>query len=203
MRRIQVVGRGLSPRARGKRSRTATDATSGGPIPAGAGETWQALGVAHPLGAYPRGRGGNPPAAYRGRRRRGLSPRARGKQPTPPPIVDVLGPIPAGAGETCTCFRDKQGCRAYPRGRGGNDSQAAKLDPCSGLSPRARGKLLGHVDLRGTRGPIPAGAGETHRRAGQRWRDGAYPRGRGGNRIRLIVQGHYLGLSPRARGKRD
>ena len=70
---------------------------------------------------------------------------------------------------------------AYPRWRGGNEIWQERVAIVRGLSPLARGKLLSVVFGEATRGPIPAGAGETPgsfvRLAPRR----AYPRWRGGN----------------------
>jgi len=91
---------GLSPRARGKRIRDLTMDSSGGPIPAGAGETTALIAMPSSRRAYPRGRGGNMAAIVLPSRSRGLSPRARGKPRRASRQTRSCGPIPAGAGET-------------------------------------------------------------------------------------------------------
>ena len=114
----------------------------------------------------------------------------------------LLGPIPAGAGETWSRPMPQSDQRAYPRWRGGNAHQGVTPLDFEGLSPLARGK---HAD-RGVHlpapGPIPAGAGETAITATEPRSSRAYPRWRGGNGWRWPGQGHGWGLSPLARGKR-
>ena len=89
---------------------------------------------------------------------------------------------------------------AYPRGRGGTVARGAGLQPVQGLSPRTRGNQRRDVRRRLSPGPIPADAGEP---AGGRiagclgW---AYPRGRGGTRMKSITNSYSVGLSPRTRG---
>ncbi len=90
---------------------------------------------------------------------------------------------------------------AYPRERGGNNAVSVGEQTDPGLSPRTRGKLR-PSQLRGLPvGPIPANAGETHGRGGIICALGAYPRERGGNRVRITKVACLMGLSPRTRGK--
>ena len=98
--------------------------------------------------------------------------------------------------------RSQIALRAYPRGRGGNKLDRVKSCIPQGLSPRARGKHRYSIDGTADKGPIPAGAGETHCRVTISKRLGAYPRGRGGNEPILAFAAIDRGLSPRARGKR-
>ena len=72
-------GTGLSPRARGKRQLGRDTDGIAGSIPAGAGETLGRRRRIHPLGVYPRGRGGNSCSICPWSIASGLSPRARGK----------------------------------------------------------------------------------------------------------------------------
>ena len=73
--------------------------------------------------------------------------------------------------------------------------------PGSGLSPRARGKLVETGARIFPTRPIPASAGETkctpRNEAGRR----AYPRERRGNYRQVVHFATFAGLSPRARGK--
>ncbi len=173
--------RGLSPRARGKRSVADTQAPRAGPIPAGAGETPRATSSPRLVRAYPRGRGGTRGGLDMAKRYGGLSPRARGKPAEPGSRLQLLGPIPAGAGETRRLRACRRRCTAYPRGRGGNYPSPILITALVGLSPRARGKLVLPMLRAMCRGPIPAGAGETRMFRSTSSVIWAYPRGRGGN----------------------
>ena len=77
-----------------------------------------------------------------------------------------------------------------------------RLTACarSGLSPRARGNLVGLQHVGERRGTIPACAGEplNAMATGTQARD--YPRVRGGTHFRPNEAEEGLGLSPRARG---
>ena len=137
-----LVHQGLSPLARGKPSRAALPVILRGPIPAGAGETPRAAISQWQVGAYPRWRGGNSVVLGKRRGRRGLSPLARGKRQSRLYRRQGRGPIPAGAGETCTGYDDVPESRAYPRWRGGNEKIGEARRVTQGLSPLARGKLV-------------------------------------------------------------
>ena len=72
----------------------------------------------------------------------------------------IEGPIPARAGEPDSRI---QGCRqtgAYPRSRGGTARGYELKAEFGGLSPLARGNLLGALAGVDVFGPIPARAGE-------------------------------------------
>ena len=91
---------GLSPRVRGNPLIWPQPASCLGPIPAGAGES-----PAHDLiefreGAYPRGCGGIRRVAKTHPVAVGLSPRVRGNPSRLLSASAVIGPIPAGAGES-------------------------------------------------------------------------------------------------------
>ena len=193
---------GLSPLARGKPLRNWSACCPTGPIPAGAGETRCGGVLEHPAGAYPRWRGGNRLESAAGAVYEGLSPLARGKLASGSVVQRLLGPIPAGAGEThpdeshCTC------ARAHPRWRGGNFHRHRAADAVKGLSPLARGKRYANLLSNQRDGPIPAGAGETEPNPSAPPYSRAYPRWRGGNTMRAAYAGYPMGLSPLARGKR-
>ena len=70
---------GLSPRVRGKHPAIAPRKSGIGPIPAGAGETTQAIAPTYYPWAYPRGCGGNGYCSTVHKFQGGLSPRVRGK----------------------------------------------------------------------------------------------------------------------------
>ena len=54
----------------------------------------------------------------------GLSPRSRGKHGYSKQAAEGMGPIPAVAGETSLASACATRIRAYPRGRGGNQTAA-------------------------------------------------------------------------------
>jgi len=178
---LRHAARGLSPRARGKPPIGGSAEIASGPIPAGAGETGSNHSRVLPAMAYPRGRGGNLQRKILRFGQLGLSPRARGKRKPVKARSSMSRPIPAGAGETTTPRTCSSWRRAYPRGRGGNITVRAYGFMDGGLSPQARGKLNNGIPGASTRGPIPAGAGETRSARGRRQDYRAYPRGRGGN----------------------
>ena len=95
--------------------------------------------------------------------------------------LQMIGPIPASAGETDGDQRSADAAAAYPRERGGNFVLVLSAAYREGLSPRARGKPATPAHINPASGPIPASAGETifdlvHGRNRR-----AYPRERGGN----------------------
>ena len=89
-----------------------------------------------------------------------------------------------------------------PRKRGGNDTVEENWYAWEGLSPQARGKLSNEFAIPVTKGPIPAGAGETRKITSTIRNKRAYPRRRGGNGKRQLAFKPIKGLSPQARGKR-
>ena len=141
LRRWNCVGSGgLSPLARGKHVCPTSGFLSGGPIPAGAGETRAIAAVVRAAGAYPRWRGGNFRRSLDAAAGPGLSPLARGKRRSSRRWRSSIWPIPAGAGETRARLWARVIIRAYPRWRGGNLWSRAPCCEASGLSPLARGK---------------------------------------------------------------
>ncbi len=70
--------------------------------------------------------------------------------------------------------------RAYPRSRGGTSTFSEPVRSGWGLSPLARGNLLGIGTLTFTGGPIPARAGEPPCVRVVSLLPRAYPRSRGG-----------------------
>ena len=195
------VREGLSPLARGKPEVVSFAPVRRGPIPAGAGETHGFLTAITMPGAYPRWRGGNQLGFLIKRGGGGLSPLARGKQPTSTWGAAGPGPIPAGAGETRISNLPRSQPRAYPRWRGGNRRQRNAAHVREGLSPLARGKPNSIIYTAAEQGPIPAGAGETSLPTPFSCAAWAYPRWRGGNQPKVVRIPAILGLSPLARGK--
>ena len=178
--RRHAIRKGLSPRVRGKPPASQYLRPSSGSIPACAGETVQPTG-------WPNG----------------------------------WGAIPACAGETEVIHPHGGTTRVYPRVCGGNAPVVHYLDADDGLSPRVRGKRHHTSERGGGRGlsprvrgkhgmaggggvgirSIPACAGETLVRIGNRQDNRVYPRVCGGNNCRHFRLAKNDGLSPRVRGK--
>ena len=112
----------------------------------------------------------------------GLSPRVRGKQVAPRSRLDVLGSIPACAGETILSASSRKNILVYPRVCGGNTPFCGGRRWGCGLSPRVRGKRFQRILLK-------------------EW-GGVYPRVCGGNGSCFPDRYGTQGLSPRVRGKR-
>jgi hypothetical protein len=151
--------------------------------------------------AYPRWRGGNIVERILAPLDEGLSPLARGKHCARLAWRRGAGPIPAGAGETRSEGVLAPFVGAYPRWRGGNRRSSWVSSSAKGLSPLARGKPRISALPGRSRGPIPAGAGETRPTSSRRTPGRAYPRWRGGNRTSVVPAHLQWGLSPLARGK--
>ena len=133
--------RGLSPRGRGKPSRTAALAASWGSIPAWAGETPLPGGGNVLEVVYPRVGGGNFTRQCAGKTVAGLSPRGRGKRRLRHQAGARRRSIPAWAGETADCATADGVIAVYPRVGGGNVRRSSSSAKSEGLSPRGRGKL--------------------------------------------------------------
>ena len=95
-----IVGYGLSPRGRGKPGYTYAQISDRRSIPAWAGETLVLGLIGGPEKVYPRVGGGNDYKTGQVKDFAGLSPRGRGKQDLPGPVLDRERSIPAWAGET-------------------------------------------------------------------------------------------------------
>ena len=91
---------------------------------------------------------------------KGLSPRVRGSPRRGLYLCDVVGSIPACAGEPMSMRAGLHRPRVYPRVCGGARFMAALTRRLWGLSPRVRGSQGGHAAIGVARGSIPACAGE-------------------------------------------
>ena len=132
----------------------------------------------------------------------GLSPLTRGNLGFCVDPSNVLGPIPAHAGEPAAYKSRRQGGGAYPRSRGGTGQLALTDNFKVGLSPLTRGNHDAGRYLCTPGGPIPAHAGEPARSAGLTTGTGAYPRSRGGTAEFRFDFDPCPGLSPLTRGNR-
>ena len=197
---LGIAPEGLSPRARGNQRGAAGSAGAHGTIPACAGEPDHDRAVAVDVVDYPRVRGGTGLAQADLGVGQGLSPRARGNLLSPARRRWPRGTIPACAGEPRACSGCWSGIRDYPRVRGGTAAMSTLATQAGGLSPRARGNLLGFFFCLAWVGTIPACAGEPRSCATRptAWRD--YPRVRGGTMLMTRLWCLIWGLSPRARG---
>ena len=110
---------------------------------------------------YPRVGGGNGALVWDQVTLPGLSPRGRGKLNCVRCTDGIQRSIPAWAGETDICKRNRAIGAVYPRVGGGNLKRRYHPRGGVGLSPRGRGKRmaleLGVFTIRS----IPAWAGET------------------------------------------
>ncbi len=174
--------------------------SSGGTIPAGAGEPLRHMVLRLLAWDHPRGCGGAVPSLVRPLERRGPSPRVRGSPCQGARHTGVSRTIPAGAGEPIGRVMDKQGPWDHPRGCGGARLAVLFGRLRTGPSPRVRGSHAigpgGHVE----KGTIPAGAGEPSRRDACSAICADHPRGCGGAVSDRLKRGVSMGPSPRVRG---
>ena len=195
------MGKGLSPRGRGKLARLGRAVAYQGSIPAWAGET---NGSGYTTGnppVYPRVGGGNRNISVKRFISQGLSPRGRGKLHADRLVHPLAGSIPAWAGETRTTRGARSWETVYPRVGGGNLLRSWSIVLRRGLSPRGRGKPLTPVILRDISRSIPAWAEETQTDRLAAVDAEVYPRVGGGNALYSDFEQSPKGLSPRGRGK--
>ena len=152
------------------------------------------------MGLSPRGAGNTRPHTPSWRNRQ-VYPRVRGEydlQLVRPVIVEGLSPrargIPPSFGSTVG------GAKVYPRVRGEYGSAGGAGRGPMGLSPRARGIRTFQRIHRFFERSIPACAGNTPTKAGQRRKLEVYPRVRGEYLRTESAPYRTEGLSPRARG---
>ena len=111
--------RGLSPRVRGNRRSPGPSASRSRSIPACAGEPSSPSTRPKPPGVYPRVCGGTSDAGRVAGDGHGLSPRVRGNRKPAPRLPELLGSIPACAGEPRHLDGAGAGREVYPRVCGG------------------------------------------------------------------------------------
>ncbi len=199
----QCNRRGLSPRLRGNRHCHRRPYLGHRSIPALAGEPESASTGIDAIGVYPRACGGTQPYPIAVGTGRGLSPRLRGNLAVEHRVGDLMGSIPALAGEPRSRDPRNSGPAVYPRACGGTFRISDSLQGSGGLSPRLRGNrhchrrpYLGHRS-------IPALAGEPSRASRLKGILKVYPRACGGTSFTLVVADLAGGLSPRLRGNRS
>ena len=193
---------GLSPLARGTRTRDAPRFVGTRFIPAGAGNSHHDARATRQGSVYPRWRGELISPGISCSRGRGLSPLARGTRPSP--VFRSFRPrfIPAGAGNSSRAIAIAIVRSVYPRWRGELYINEVNLWKLYGLSPLARGTLF----MRGSKSPrrrfIPAGAGNSGTGPALTGGGSVYPRWRGELRSGEQHNNSVPGLSPLARGTR-
>ena len=191
---------GLSPRVRGNLSQSNRFDCRCGSIPACAGEPIRRLRLPCPPSVYPRVCGGTMIASRGSAAHSGLSPRVRGNRATFRPILQIVGSIPACAGEPIIVWSTAGVIGVYPRVCGGTLHAAPPDLRPRGLSPRVRGNpphyLLSGPEWRS----IPACAGEPNVMSEGVIEPSVYPRVCGGTCAEGNRHGRQGGLSPRVRG---
>ena len=173
-----------------------------GLIPACAGKTGRLPENAYTWWAHPRVCGENCVSGMGIEADRGSSPRVRGKR-----LFQVAGHlysrlIPACAGKTSLNAWTPWSKRAHPRVCGENHFSTSSNSTLTGSSPRVRGKLRREALSNDRCVLIPACAGKTLYGTDRRRRPKAHPRVCGENSLRRAARSHFIGSSPRVRGKR-
>ena len=199
--RVSQALRGSSPRGRGKPSVRLRKCTPRGLIPAWAGKTRLGTLTTSRSRAHPRVGGENAHGHGRRHRRRGSSPRGRGKPHGARLAPGVSGLIPAWAGKTCKSNPYVLGVRAHPRVGGENLEGVVYVRQTLGSSPRGRGKLVILPFLIVSHRLIPAWAGKTMRSPARPRSSPAHPRVGGENLSVWQMRSTLSGSSPRGRGK--
>ena len=192
---------GASPRLRGKPSWCGLRTRHTRCIPAPAGETVASVHQQRHAGVHPRACGGNGSGRAHRCRRRGASPRLRGKRYAGRDVPVLPGCIPAPAGETPAAGRRSRRRGVHPRACGGNAIHMSVRGATWGASPRLRGKRRATGPRRGCSRCIPAPAGETAASPVALPNPGVHPRACGGNRSPPFSTLCLFGASPRLRGK--
>ncbi len=159
---------GSSPRGRGKRRPEGRGRGGRRLIPARAGKTRSFIRKADASAAHPRAGGENLRARRPRARRLGSSPRGRGKPSMASSVPMPARLIPARAGKTRSDHGRRDRARAHPRAGGENSRRARFSEGGRGSSPRGRGKPAVVSQCQDGDRLIPARAGKTCWRVGQR-----------------------------------
>ena len=194
---------GLSPRVRGNPVQGLPRAQDGRSIPACAGEPVKGQFYRGISAVYPRVCGGTYCAAKHRSQSIGLSPRVRGNPALPTPKAQPARSIPACAGEPANGRSSDLVYQVYPRVCGGTLASMAALMRSSGLSPRVRGNLVGLIKGEGSRGSIPACAGEPRASRWPRLFPWVYPRVCGGTHQPTVGLRVSHGSIPACAGEPD
>ena len=194
--------RGLSPRVRGNRAKSACAPAAKGTIPACAGEPKVAPVQGGVALDYPRVCGGTRPIRNPASPVWGLSPRVRGNPLCPSRHIPGAQTIPACAGEPYRQTARTAVEMDYPRVCGGTCRGAARPCKCGGLSPRVRGNRVSVERTHKVTRTVPACAGEPRANGNHIARRRDCPRVCGGTSFPRGRPGLPTGLSPRVRGNR-
>ena len=196
-----VPGKGSSPHARGRADDAVADAAEGGFIPACAGERTGGHPSRATIRVHPRMRGGEVQLGTANPLLVGSSPHARGRVLLAPSYRNLVGFIPACAGERPGQGDELGQVGVHPRMRGGEASAEASPYHNRGSSPHARGRGKRGSQTPGDRGFIPACAGESRALSKRRSEVGVHPRMRGGEPRMWPWRPTSRGSSPHARGR--
>ena len=135
------------------------------------------------------------------RTRLGGSPRGRGRPASKERTHEMIGWIPAGAGEPRRPETESSWTGVDPRRGGGDEERKDLRDDTAGGSPQGRGRPVSDDVVGASMGWIPAGAGKTSTpglRTVGAWVD---PRGGGGDNVGKSGLSGVTGGSPRGRGR--
>ena len=202
----QVVGElaaafgGSSPLARGTRIAGGAFLRGRRFIPAGAGNTQIRRYLPALRSVHPRWRGEHIKCGSAISTDDGSSPLARGTPISMRCFMVIFRFIPAGAGNTSTKSSTNSNAAVHPRWRGEHLEFEAVVEDAFGSSPLARGTRRTPASCRQVLRFIPAGAGNTRRRAADAIHAAVHPRWRGEHLARSRPPQHGYGSSPLARG---
>ena len=130
----------------------------------------------------------------------GLSPRVRGNRRVGGGLYELVGSIPACAGEPSCSSSSCPSRGVYPRVCGGTGGIFCRVAGSAGLSPRVRGNHERSYHFRRYARSIPACAGEPGFASIAAMNSKVYPRVCGGTRMNACWTRITYGLSPRVRG---
>ena len=156
-----VAGDGSSPRRRGTRTGSLSNATSLRFIPAQAGNTRSSICATMSIAVHPRAGGEHGASDQPQNPCNGSSPRRRGTPIARPRAVRSQRFIPAQAGNTAAMALERVVPAVHPRAGGEHDMERSRMLAGDGSSPRRRGTLPPGRSCRRSRRFIPAQAGNT------------------------------------------
>ena len=174
-----------------------------GSIPARAGEPRTAAAWESLTRVYPRTCEGTHARPYAYSVAEGLSPHVRGNHDHLLAWFDLLGSIPARAGEPPQHPVGHCPEEVYPRTCGETTHPFILPAKTTGLSPHVRGNPRRGREGPGRPGSIPARAGEPSGRRPRSRRSRVYPRTCGGTGTFGLMGNFKPGLSPHVRGNRS
>ena len=191
---------GLSPPVRGNRDHAALLQVQVRSIPARAGEPYHQRGLGLSPWVYPRPCGGTLNLLAFTRTSGGLSPPVRGNLCYRLRRFGPGGSIPARAGEPLSTSSIHTRRPVYPRPCGGTHHHHQQDLYREGLSPPVRGNQDLMPSLFGSKGSIPARAGEPDWFCCRVEPSKVYPRPCGGTYTLVQASSNNQGLSPPVRG---